>query len=181
MPTLEVRRHSIRKPLGGSQLSQDGVDLARRIGAGLGRFDVVACSVVPRARETAIAMGYAVDLEVVTLSTDDGVYAEAEASRWWEQPEPFAALAGVVSHGGAYQRYAHSVAALWRDLLTPLADDGRALFIGHSGELEAALIACRPHDDHAAWGRTFDSCEGARLTFTGDPPRFADVELLRLG
>src|SRR6266581_2060501 len=70
MQTLEIRRHSMRKLGGGSQLSQEGVAYARRLGAAMGPFACVATSVVPRARETAIAMGFAVDYELVTLTFD---------------------------------------------------------------------------------------------------------------
>src|SRR5687768_3727441 len=107
MPTLEIRRHSIRKPGGGSQLSQEGVDLARRVGTGLGPFARVVTSVVPRARETAIAMGFAVDHEIVTLGTDPGLYAEASTVDWGAAPHPFAELARVIAEDGAYNVYAH--------------------------------------------------------------------------
>ncbi len=143
----------------------------------MGPFAVVAASVVPRARETALAMGFAVDQEMVTLATDPDVYAESAASKWWLDDQPFAALASLVNAGGAYYRHAHSLAALWRDLLTPLAEHDAALVISHSGELETALVACLPHADHAQWGSPFACCEGARLTFDD---RFCAVEFLRL-
>ena len=92
MKTLEIRRHSMRKSGGGSQLSQAGVAYARRLGASLGPFAQVVTSVVPRARETAIAMGFAVDYELVTLVSDEELYAEAGLSRWWEATYPFSAL-----------------------------------------------------------------------------------------
>lgn len=177
MTMLEVRRHSMRKSTGGSQLSQAGVDLARRLGASMGPFAVVATSVVPRARETALAMGFAVDHELVTLASEPEVYAESNASKWWLADNPFAALASAIKAEGAYHRYAHSLAALWRDLITPLSNNDTALIIGHSGELEAALVACFPDADHSHWGGTFASCEGARLTFKD---HFCAVEFLRL-
>jgi hypothetical protein len=179
MKTLEIRRHSIRKAGGGSQLSQEGVDFARRIGASIGPFAQVVTSVVPRARETAIAMGFAVDYELVSLATDDDVYAEMEANRWWEATQPFTALAAVLAAKGATWRYAHSLVALWRDMLTPLPDGAAALVIGHSGELEIALAACFPDAEHTAWGGPFGPCEGARLVFAGDPAHFSSFELLR--
>lgn len=145
----------------------------------MGPFEVVATSVVPRARETALAMGFAVDRELVTLSNDEEVCAEAEASQWWEADKPFAELAAVIAAEGAHYRYAHSMAALWRDLLMSLSSGQTALVIGHSGELEATLVACLPHADHASWGKPFAACEGGRLTFRGSPPCFRDVELLR--
>ena len=177
MATLEIRRHSLRKDTGGSQLSQAGVELARKLGDSMGPFAVVATSVVPRARETALAMGFAVDQEVVTLASDADIYAESDASQWWLADHPFAALASLINTGGAYYRYAHSLAALWRDLLTPLPDQDAALVVGHSGELEAGLVACFPDADHASWGGPFTPCEGARLTFHN---RFCEVDFLRL-
>ena len=179
MKTLEIRRHSIRKTGGGSQLSQEGVDYARKIGATIGPFAQVVTSVVPRARETAIAMGFAVDYELVTLVSDEAVYAEAETTRWWESAQPFAALAPVLAARGATWRYAHAQVAVWRDLLNALSDGAAALMIGHSGELEVALVACFPHADHAAWGGQFHPCEGARLVFAGTPEHFTAVEILR--
>jgi broad specificity phosphatase PhoE len=177
--TLEIRRHSIRKSGGGSQLSQAGVDYARRLGASLGPFARVVTSVVPRARETAIAMGFAVDYELVTLTTDEDLYAEMERSRWWEAAHPFAALGRLIAENGSTRRYGQAMAALWRDVLTAIPDGSAALMIGHSGDLEIALVACFPNADHAVWGGPFGFCEGARLTFAGNPERFATVELLR--
>lgn len=179
MPVLEVRRHSIRKHGGGSQLSQDGVALAREVGTTMGPFATVAASVVPRARETAVAMGFAVDHELVTLASDPNVYAEASAVDWAQTESPFGTLASIIAADGAYANYAHSMAAIWRDLLTPLTANDRVLVIGHSGELEAALIACFPTADHSTWGRFFGPCQGACLTFEGEPAHFTRLEFLR--
>ena len=66
MHTLEIRRHTHRH-ISQPHLSQIGVDFARRAGEGLGRFDRVVTSTVPRAFETAIAMGYAVDEQIEQL------------------------------------------------------------------------------------------------------------------
>lgn len=179
MKTLEIRRHSFRKQGGGSQLSQEGVAYARALGTAMGPFARVVTSVVPRARETAIAMGFAVDHEIVSLVDDRAVYAELAAARSWEAAEPFAALARVVQSGGSTYRYAHSLAALWRDILTPLAEGAKALLIGHSGDLELGLIACVPNAAYVSWGAGFAPCEGARLVFDGEPESFTQMELLR--
>lgn len=74
MKTLDIRRHSLRKDGGGSQLSQAGVDLARRIGATLGPYAQVVTTPVPRTRETAIAMGFAVDYELLMPSWAVSIY-----------------------------------------------------------------------------------------------------------
>ncbi len=179
MKTLEVRRHSLRKQGGGSQLSQAGVEYARQLGASMGPFAYVATSVSPRARETAIAMGFAVDQEIVTLASDEAMYAEMEASGWWRAPQPLVALAAVTAAKGATWRYGSALIALWRDLLTPLLDGAAALVIAHSGEIETALVTCFPHADHAAWGGPFGYCEGVRLIFAGDPAWFTAAEILR--
>lgn len=179
MKILEVRRHSMRKAGGGSQLSQAGVDFARQLGAALGPFARVVTTVAPRTRETAIAMGFAVDYELISLVSDDALYAEAERTRWWAAAQPFVALADVLAEHGATWRYGSALAALWRDILTDLPDDTTALVISHSGEIEIALTCCFPEASHIAWGGAFGPCEGARLHFGGEPERFIKVELLR--
>jgi broad specificity phosphatase PhoE len=181
MKTLEVRRHSLRKtaPAGGSQLSQEGVAYARRLGTTLGPFAQVVTSVVPRARETAIAMGFAVDYEIVTLASDATFFVEAETTRWWAASQPFVAAAHVLATKGATWRYAHALVALWRDIMNALPDQASALLIGHSGEIELALVACFPHIDHATWGEPFGPLEGARLHYGGEPEHFVALELVR--
>lgn len=179
MKTLEVRRHSLRKEGAGSQLSQEGVDYARRLGASMGPFARVVTGVVPRARETAIAMGFAVDHEIVTMVPDEDFYAEAGASRWWEVSQPFAALAEVMAAKGPAWRYAHALVALWRDNLTSLPDGAAMLVVTHSGDIEIALVACFPNADHSTWGGMFGPCEGARLVFDGEPARFTNIQILR--
>lgn len=179
MKTLEVRRHSMRKAGGGSQLSQAGVDFARQLGATLGPFARVVTTVVPRTRETAVAMGFAVDHELVSLVSDDALYAEAERTRWWAADQPFVALSDILAEHGTIWRYGSALAALWRDILTELPDETAALIISHSGEIEIALTCCFPAASHATWGSAFGPCEGARLYFGGEPERFIRVELLR--
>lgn len=179
MRTLEVRRHSMRKTGGGSQLSQEGVAFARRLGATMGPYACVVASVVPRARETAIAMGFAVDYELVTLELGDAMAQEMADDPWWVGLRPFAAGADLLAARGPTWRYASAMAALWRDLLNSIPDGSAALVIGHSGELELTLLACFPHADHATWGPPFGPCEGARLIYDGEPAHFASVSLIR--
>ena len=68
MKTIEIRRHSIRT-IPGDHLNQTGVSLARMVGENLGPFDRVITSTLPRAFETAIAMGFAVDEQNELMST----------------------------------------------------------------------------------------------------------------
>ena len=59
MKYLELRRHS-KRVIPGDHLSQAGVNLARRVGEAMGPFGLVITSTLPRAFQTAIAMGFAV-------------------------------------------------------------------------------------------------------------------------
>src|SRR5512144_2031003 len=125
MKTIEIRRHSIRnKP--GAHLSQQGVTLARLVGQNLGPFDRVVTSTLPRAFETAIAMGFAVDEQIDLMSTYCDI-VELEAP-WPMSPADYAA---VIRKGGAAARYANKLADLYDQLADYLADGRAALVINH--------------------------------------------------
>lgn len=172
MKTIEIRRHSIRqKP--GDHLSQQGVTLARLVGQNVGPFDRVVTSTLPRAFETAIAMGFAVD-EQNELMSSYGNAVEREAP--W--PLSLAGYAEVVSNGGAAAKYANQLAALYTKLANFLADGRAALVINHGGVLELGAVACLPDADHIAWGSHFEYCEGVRLFWDDD--KFMNAEILRV-
>lgn len=172
MKTIEIRRHSIRqKP--GDHLSQQGVTLARLVGQNLGPFDLVVTSMLPRAFETAIAMGFAVD-EQNDLMSSYGNAVEREAP--W--PLSLAGYAEVVSAGGAAANYANKLAAVYTKLANFLADGRAALVINHGGVLEMGVVACLPNVDHFAWGSHFEYCEGVRLFWEDD--KFVNAEMLRV-
>ncbi len=107
MRVVEHRRHTMRtKP--GQHLSQAGVELARRVGEGMGRFDRVVTSRVPRAFETALAMGYAVDEQLEELSaTPEGLAAELD---WREGCSGF--QRDAASAGGVAAEYVGQQAAV---------------------------------------------------------------------
>ena len=64
MKTAVVLRHAERqdRSIPQSHLSQAGIEQARVMSARFDRFDFVVASTSPRAFETAIAMGFAVDM-----------------------------------------------------------------------------------------------------------------------
>lgn len=172
MKTIEIRRHSIRtKP--GEHLSQQGVTLARLIGQNVGPFDRVVTSTVPRAFETAIAMGFAVDEQNELMSTY-GSAVEREAP--W--PLSLAGYAEVVHNGGAAAKYANQMAVVYSRLGNYLSEGRSALVINHGGVLELGAVACLPNADHALWGSHFEPCEGVRLFH--DNGKFVDAEILRV-
>jgi broad specificity phosphatase PhoE len=172
MRTIEIRRHSIRsKP--GAHLSQRGVTLARRVGQDLGPFDRVVTSTLPRAFETAIAMGFAVDEQNKLMSTY-GEDVEFEAP--W--PLLLAEYSEVVSRGGAAGQFADRLAGVYHQLADSLPNGRAALVINHGGVLELGAIACLPGADHAAWGPHFEPCEGVRVFWENGS--FVNVEVLRV-
>ena len=172
MKTIEIRRHSIRqKP--GDHLSQQGVTLARLVGQNLGPFDRVVTSTLPRAIETAIAMGFAVDEQNELMSS----YSKA-VDREAPWPLSLAGYAEVASAGGAAAQYANQLAAVYTKLANFLADGRAALVVNHGGILEMGAVACLPNADHFAWGSHFEYCEGVRLFWEDD--KFVNAEVLRV-
>jgi broad specificity phosphatase PhoE len=172
MRTLELRRHSHRN-VPQPHLSQTGVELARRAGEGLGKFDRVVTSTIPRAFETAIAMGYAVDEQIEQL----GMMSEAvNAAIQWNAG--FTAWSMAAQHHPVVAQYAQVMADLLRSIRRALPDDGRALIIGHGGIVEASTIGCLSAGTRFADDAACGYCEGARLTFDGDA--VVNVEMLRV-
>jgi broad specificity phosphatase PhoE len=157
MKTIEIRRHSIRsKP--GDHLNQAGVSLARRVGEQLGPFERVVTSTLPRAFETAIAMGFAVDQQLELMSSY-GMDVEYEVP--W--PQPFAIYAKAVRRGKATAEYATRLAGYYAELAASLAENGAALVVNHGGILEMGVVTAFPEADYESWGESADYCEGARL------------------
>jgi broad specificity phosphatase PhoE len=171
MRILETRRHSMRA-IPGSHLTQAGVDLARRIGSTIGPFDRVITSDLPRAFETAIAMGFAVDEQLDALSM---IVAGVEDEINWDAG--FAEWARVIKQGGAAARFAQAQAKLLRSIVRALPENGRALVVSHGGIVEAGTFGCLLPDIPPMGGAYCGYCEGARLVFDGD--RVINFEILR--
>ena len=177
MRVLEVRRHSLVRDH--VHLSQAGVDLARRVGAGTGPFDRVVTSRITRTLETAVAMGFAVDEQLAVLSEiEPDARTEAGHHDRWGWDEPFAAFARLVERGGATARLGRAQAEAWRAAVEAVPEGGKALVISHGSLIEVCAVTCFPSADHAAWGPPFDKCEGLRLAYEGDT--WSGVELLRV-
>lgn len=173
MKILEIRRHSIRSQ-DGNHLNQKGISLARKVGQGLGPFQFVATSSLPRAFETAIAMGFAVDEQNGLMNTYGGA-VEREAP--W--PLPFYHYSEIVRQDGAAARYAYQLMDYYTAILDRLDEDGSsALVVNHGGVVELGVVACLPDTDFLAWGDAVDYCEGARLIW--DDGRFVRGEVLRI-
>ncbi len=169
---VEHRRHSMRmKP--GQHLSQAGVDLARRVGEGMTAFDRVYTSTVPRAFETGIAMGYAVDHQVELLAS---MPSNAEIAF----DEGFGGFSACIRQhpSSVVANFARELAAFHDNVARSLPADGRALILSHGGFIEASAVGCVPDADHESWGPSCNYCEGVRLTY--DDGQFTDCEVLRV-
>ena len=172
--TIEVRRHAMRAP-GGVHLVQAGVAFARRVGEGLGPFAVVITSPIPRAFETAIAMGFAVDdvddhLALLPSKVMDRVAWDGGFGEW-----AAAAAAGskpVRTHLGAMRDWLAKVAAA-------LPDGGAALMVSHGGIVESIGAACLG-DGAATWGDPVRYVEGVRLEYDREAARFIGGTVLRV-
>lgn len=169
---IEHRRHTMRtKP--GQHLSQAGIDLARGIGEGLAPFDQVLTSPIPRAYETSIAMGFAVDRQVELLS----IMPEGKEVSWDAGFKQHAAYARQHPRSILAQ-FAKTLADFHLEVARSLPEGGRALIISHGGFIEASAIGCMPHLNYEAWGASCNYCEGMRLTFAEG--QFIECELLRI-
>ncbi|MHA1954264.1 MAG: histidine phosphatase family protein [Candidatus Heimdallarchaeaceae archaeon] len=172
MKIIELRRHSKRdKP--SSHLTQEGVDLAKKVGETLGDFHKVISSNAPRATETAVAMGYAVDeiLDEVSM-TPESIGKEVN----WGMG--FSEYAEVIKKEGETAKYARKMAKFITKIAEKLPDDEYVLIVTHGGLIEICTIGCIPNIDYAFWGKPLENCEGVRLAFDGE--RFVSAEILRL-
>lgn len=179
MRWLEVRRHSLTKkgPARGrgSHLSGEGVRLASEVGKQLGPIAYVLTSDSPRAIETAVAMGLAVD---DTAAMPSGyVPGEVEFHQQWTWPKPWSRYAELIARGEGLARVAKAQQATWIGALERVEDGAAALIVGHGGGLEPALVVCFPEADYQQWGSLFGHCDGARLGFADG--RFVDLLIRR--
>lgn len=171
MRTLEVRRHVMRrKP--SEHLSQDGINLARLVGEESEPPALVATSNIPRAVETAIAMGFEVQETLEALGyLPDEVYREVG----W--PNPFTVVARAVAASTEVAGFAREQARLWRSIVERVGDGERALIVTHGSFVELGAVASVWQVDHGVWGEPIGYGEGVRLSFESS---LVGWELLRL-
>lgn len=164
MKIIEHRRHTMRTQPG-QDLSQAGVDLARRVGMGLGKFDYVLTSTIPRAFQTAIAMGYAVDEQSEELGSLPPPFLDEVA--WDAGFGRFAEVAMAIPDG-ATAAFARRLESLHRDIARRLPESGRALIVSHGGFPEATAVGISATVDCSGWGPACAYCEGVQLHLDGD-------------
>ncbi len=172
MRYIEVRRHTMRqKP--GTHLTQEGVDLARKVGETMGPFARVVTSKSPRAYETAYAMGFAVDERAKELSLMTG-----KAGKYITEPTTFAEYANAMQKHKTLAKWGKQQSKFWRSIAQSLQDGESALLVSHGGMMEVGTLAAVPNANHNEWGAGLGYCEGVCLAFDGND--FVSAEILRV-
>jgi hypothetical protein len=145
------------------------------VGESLHPIAHVVASASPRAIETAVAMGFAVD-NAVDLPSGylSGVIDHHEQWRW---PAPYRRYADLLQRSITLAAVAELHRIIWTRIVKAVPDGAAALVIGHGGGIEPGLVACLPHADHQSWGAPFADCDGVRLSFDHD--RFVGIQFHR--
>lgn len=162
---------------GGSDLSAEGVALARRVGDGLTPFHAVFTSPIPRTLETAIAMGLSVSRTLETLGDVPTELVEelGHHERWNQQS--FSTLRRHFESDGSTRRLGLKQRQAWLAIAGELPDSACALIVSHGLAIETGLIAS-VWDERLSEELPFGYCEGVRLVFDGR--EFSSPELLRV-
>ncbi len=174
MKIIEHRRHSMRNVPDGIHLIQSGVDLARKIGYTMDKFDYVITSPKERAFETAIAMGFAVNEtvnELASYGNDVSTEIEYEQLKWNE-------IKNLLEKENSYtHQFAKSQVELLYKLSNKIQDGEKLLLISHGGMIEISFSYLFMQEDHRKWGNLMGYCEGIRLII--NQGRISDYEILR--
>jgi broad specificity phosphatase PhoE len=144
----------------------------------MGPFDLVLTSRSPRALETAVAMGFAVDEQLDALG-DISTEAVAEIGHHerWDWEHPFLMFARFIGHGGPTMNMGRRQRETWISALESVPANGSVLVISHGREIESGLVTCVPDGEFASWGGPFRHCEGVELSYVQG--RFTDVRFIR--
>lgn len=161
MKTLTIYRHAQRtKP--GQNLSQTGINLAKRIALGTHHYDLVATANIPRAIQTAIAFGHEVTMLDDALShLPKNIFAKCG----W--PNSLTQMSAAVSNHKIVANFAQKQADLWKTIADQIPNSSHALIISHGAIIELGILASLPDADHTSWGSAIGYCEGMRLTIEG--------------
>ena len=170
MKFIEIRRHSKRERPS-PHLTQEGVNLARKIGQTMGSYFRIYSSKAPRAIETAVAMGFAIDeiCEEISMTPKD---IEKEV-KWGMNFEQYA---NVINKGYKTATYVKELAAFLLKLGRNIPDSKSILLLSHGGLIELATIGCVPDMNYATWGNALKECEGVVLTIKDN--KFIEAEKL---
>lgn len=170
MKFIEHRRHSVYATTS-RHLNQRGIDLARKLGKNIGPFDLVITSTVPRAFETAIAMGFEVNETIKEISS---ISSAVNQEIPWDAG--FRQFAEVFQYNGATTLWARKLAGVLTKITERIPQNGYALVISHGGIVEGSTIGCFPNFNYSSWDRSVSYCEGVRLTIKDE--KIVSIEFL---
>jgi phosphohistidine phosphatase SixA len=170
MRSLELRRHSNREP-DGDRLSEDGQALALRVGKDLpGGYAIVFTSPARRAAETAAWFLRGLGQKLPAHAVAPGLASPVE-DRW----RSAAGSAGsgridAVEQADAdlVERESSRLADAIRELLEDVPEGGRALAVGHTPLIEAAVYGLTSRVI-----QPLGECEGVLLEQEGEEVRLA--------
>ncbi len=162
--TVALLRHAIRA-ITGKNLTQVGVNQAHAMTMQLPRPDRVISSPKPRAVQTAVAMGYAVD---ETFEEMAKMGADVDQDLGWTETASLAMLAGRLAAPGPAHAYARAQSALIREALTRVPDAGVLWVVSHGGVVECQLFGLLQAAAWPAHEPVFGRCEGAIVRVDAD-------------
>lgn len=171
MKQLYYLRHAKRtKPE--PHLNQEGVDMARSTAQRISKnFHHVMTSNLPRAIETAIAMGFAVDEIEEKLST----MKQVEGILPWRKG--YAGIQNELNEHDRIETFCKRQGNILKRLLSHVNSGQSILVISHRGILESGVVGALPDFDFSDWDFGANYCCGAKLA--AKKSRFQTAEPLR--
>jgi broad specificity phosphatase PhoE len=173
MKFLEIRRHSIRSE-SDKHINQEGVDLARATGNKMGKYKIVITSNKPRAFDTAIAMGYAVDKIMEVFGDFNSIAEEIKGLSF----NNFVDIVNTMKEKPNLKNIFENFHKLCKNIVSELDDNDRSLIISHGGIIEGIVISMLPDKDYSSWGKLLECCEGVLIKYENG--KFVDAELIRI-
>ncbi|MBI5949526.1 MAG: histidine phosphatase family protein [Chloroflexi bacterium] len=157
MKTAVVLRHAERRDRSNnwSHLSEAGIEQARKAGSRFERFDLVVASPLPRAVETAVAMGFAVSQ--THLGIQDIGERILQHVHW---SDGFAAWATAYRSAPLVKSYVDYVGSLLSGWLDEVPEGGSLLVVTHGGIVEAMAVGLGPESDFNQLGPAAGYAEG---------------------
>lgn len=166
---LEHRRHAERDR-SFPHLNHRGVELAHRVGATMGEFDLVVTSPLPRALQTAVAFGYGIDQVREELKEYSEIFRPLPP---WDS-----GFQALFDYFKKYSQAREFLNNLVLELIRTNPRAKRILMVSHSGIVESTLLSCLQDPVVRDWGDPLSYCEG--VSWSWDGQQFLNPEIKRI-